>query len=123
MLLSPDYRDYILDQLSLVEGVVPRKMFGGLGLFKHGVMFGILIRMDGFYLRVDDINQPDFEAPGAEPFRPNQVSDMTMAYFKVPVEIPDDPERLAIWTDRACHAAQRNAVKKAIRSQTSRGRS
>ena len=61
MSLSLDYRDYILDQLSLVEDVMPRKMFGGLGVFKHGVMFGILSRMDGFYLKVDDINQPDFK--------------------------------------------------------------
>ncbi len=67
---SPDYRDYILDQLSLVEDVMPRTMFGSLCLFKGGVMFGILSRMDRFYLKVDDINQPDYEALGAEPFRP-----------------------------------------------------
>ena len=86
-------------------------------------MFGILSSMDDFYLRVDNINQPDFEALSAEPFRPNQDGEMTMAYFQVPVEILDDPERLAIWADKACDAAGRNAAKKAIRSRTSRGRS
>ena len=121
--LSTDYIDCILDQLSQVEDVMLRRMFGGLGLFKDSVMFGILSRVDGFYLKVDDINQPDFDAPGAEPFRPNQGSEMTMAYFQVPVEIPDDPERLAIWADKACDAAGRNAAQKAIRSRTSSGRS
>ena len=66
---------------------MPRRMFGGLGLFKDSVMFGIVSRMDGFYLKVDD------------------------------------PERLAIWADKACDAAGRNLAKKAIRSGTSRGRS
>ena len=98
-------------------------MFGGLGLFKDGVMFGILSRMDGFYLKVDDFNQPDVEAFGAEPFRPNQGSEMTVACFQVPVEILDDPERLAIWADKACDAARRSAAKKAITSRTSGGRS
>ena len=65
MPVSSDYRDYILDQLSSVEDVIPRTMFGGLGLFKGGVMFGILSRMDCFYLKVDDINQPEYEALGA----------------------------------------------------------
>ena len=84
---STDYRDCILDQLSQVEDVMPRRMFGGLGLFKDSVMFGILSRMDGFYMKVDD------------------------------------PERLAIRAEKACDAAKRNAVKKAVRSGTSRGRS
>ena len=121
--LSTDYRDFILDQFSQVEDIMPRRMFGGLGLFKDRVIFGMLSSMDGFYLRVDNINQPDYEALSAEPFRPNQGGEMTMAYFQVPVEILDDPERLAIWADKACDAAGRNLAKKAIRSGTSRGRS
>ena len=121
--LSTDCRDCILDQLLQLEDVMPRRMYGGLGLFKDSVMFGILSRMDGFYLKVDDINRPDFDALDAEPFRPNQGRKMTMAYFQVPVEILDDPERLAIWADKACDAAGRNLAKKAIRSRTSRGRS
>ena len=52
--VSTGYRDCILDQLSQVEDVMPRRMFGGLGLFKDSVMFGILSRMDGFHLKVDD---------------------------------------------------------------------
>ena len=48
MPLSMDYRDCILDQRSQVEDVMPRRMFGGLGLFKDSVMFGILTRMDAF---------------------------------------------------------------------------
>ena len=54
MPLSTAYSDCILDQFSQVEGVMPRRMFGGLGLFKDSVMFGIVGRMDGFYLKVDD---------------------------------------------------------------------
>ena len=102
---------------------MPRRMFGGLGLFKDSGIFGMLSSMDGFYLRVDNINQPDYEALSAEPFRPNQGGEMTMAYFQVPVEMLDDRERVAIWADKACGAAGRNLAKKAIRSRTSCGRS
>ena len=35
------------------EDVMPRRMFGVLGLFKDSVVFGIISRMDGFYLKVD----------------------------------------------------------------------
>ena len=101
---------------------MPRKMFGGLDLFKDGAIFGTISRMDGFYLKVDDINQPDFKALGAEPFQPNQGSEMTIAYFQVPVEILDDLEKLAIRAEKACDAARRNAAKKTIKSRTSRGR-
>ena len=53
---SLEYKDYIPDRLSLVEDVTPRTIFGGL-------IFRILGRMDRIYLRMGDINRPDFEAP------------------------------------------------------------
>ena len=53
---SLEYKDYIPDRLSLVEDVTPRTIFGGL-------IFRILGRIDRIYLRIGDINRPDFEAP------------------------------------------------------------
>ena len=100
-----------------------RAMFGAGGLFKGGVMFRILSRMDRFYLKVDDINTSDSQALDAEPFRPHQGSEMTMAYFEVPVEILDDPEGLAFWVDKAWEAARRNFARKAPRNRISHGRS
>ena len=115
--LSTDYRDFILDQLSQVEDIMPRRMFGGLGLFNDSVMFGILSSMDGFYLRVDNINQPDFEALSAEPFRPNQGGGMTMACFQTntrllaetyAIRLPCTPAPSAAESYFRCHSPDRN---------------
>ena len=42
MAYSQDYVDYSLGQLSLFGDVQTKKMFGGAGLFHHGLMFGMI---------------------------------------------------------------------------------
>ena len=112
MPVSPAYRDFVLDQMSEVEGMIPRPVLGGPGMFKGGVMIVILSRKDRFYMKMDEVSQRDYEVLGSEPFRPHEGSNMTMAYLEVPVETLDGPEELAQWMDRAWEAAKRNATKK-----------
>jgi len=87
-------------------------MFGGAGLYLDGTMFGLLTRSDRFYLRVDEINQPDFEALEAEQFIPFEddpkKSQMKMPYFETPADILEDEEALAEWVKKAWEAARRN---------------
>ena len=111
MAVSPEYRDFILDLLSEMEGVMPRAMFGGIGLFRDGIMFAILTRTDRTFFRVDDVNRPDFEAAGCEQFQPHEKKPMRMSYFEVPVDLLEDPEELCAWAERAWEAAKRNKKK------------
>lgn len=117
MPVSPDYRDYILDLLSAMDGVSPRAMFGGCGLFRGGVMFALITRQDRFYFRVDDINRPDFEAADCEQFQPHenkpQSKPVRMPYFEAPVDAMEDPDELCAWGERAWEAAQRNKNRQA----------
>ena len=112
MAVSPAYKDYILDLLSGVEGVTARAMFGGAGLYVEDTMFGLITRSDRFYLRVDEINQPDFKALEAEQFIPFEddpkKSQMKMPYFETPADILEDEDALADWAKRAWEAARRN---------------
>ena len=112
MPVSAEYKAYILDLLSCVEGVSARAMFGGAGLYVDDTMFGLLTRSDRFYLRVDEINQPDFEALEAEQFIPFEddpkKSHMRMPYFETPVDILENEEELAVWAKKAWEAARRN---------------
>ncbi len=39
---SESYIEYINDQISALEGVSTKKMFGGLSYYNEGVMFGLL---------------------------------------------------------------------------------
>ncbi len=64
---SPGLVAHILDLLADWGGVSARRMFSGHGLYRHGTIFGLMIR-DTLYLRVDGRNRPDFLAAGSRPF-------------------------------------------------------
>ncbi|MFQ5709151.1 MAG: TfoX/Sxy family protein [bacterium] len=42
-------------------------MFGGYGLFRHSLMFG-LIANGSLYLKTDSVNRSEFESLGLNPF-------------------------------------------------------
>jgi DNA transformation protein len=103
--VSPDYLQFILEQLQPLGGVTHSRMFGGVGLRRHELFFG-LIAEDGLYLKVDAVNRPDFEAAGCEPFRPFG-GDKPMSYWSAPLEALEDPDLLADWARKALGAAAR----------------
>jgi len=80
-------------------------MFGGVGVYSDGVFFGI-IDNDRLYLKVDDINRPEYEAHGMEPFRPYD-DDRTMPYYEIPVDVLENPDELAGWALKAVDVARR----------------
>jgi hypothetical protein len=61
MRVNDSFRAYVLEQLSDVKGLLPRAMFGGVGLYAGDHFFGILAA-DSLYFKVDDSN--------AKPTRP-----------------------------------------------------
>lgn len=108
---------YVSDQLRPWSDVAARRMFGAHGIFRDGLMFG-LVHDDTLYLRTDGQNVGDFRALGAQPFsyRRNRRT-VALDYWAVPGEILDDGERLAAWAEKAYRAARDRA---AVRSQRSR---
>lgn len=94
------YLDYVLDQLSDFGDVVPRRMFGGIGLFRGGLMFA-LIDNDILYFKVDDSNRGDYEASDCGPFRPFKDKKTVMQYYEVPVDVIEDRDELGRWAGRA----------------------
>ena len=103
MAYSQDYLDYILGQLSQFDDVQTKKMFGGVGLFHDGLMFG-MIGGDIFRLKVDDSNIADYEARGMEQFSSGSKK-KGMPYWEVPAEVVEDPEQLKVWADKSYQAA------------------
>ena len=53
MAVSDGYKSYVLDQLQMVGAVTAKAMFGGIGLYRAGVFFG-LMDDDALYFKVDD---------------------------------------------------------------------
>lgn len=102
---SEGSRDYILEQLSAVRGLLPKAMFGGIGLYAGGLFFGLIAR-DALYLKVDDSNLARFESAGMAPFKPYADRPMTMSYWEVPVHILEDADELLIWARASIAVAQ-----------------
>ena len=95
MAYSEDYLQFCLEQLSDIEDVMHKKMFGGVGFFKEGKMFAGI--MGGkLCLKVDATNQADFEAVGMTKFNPKKIG-KGLPYFEVPLEVLEDRDELKKW--------------------------
>lgn len=108
MTMSPEFRDYVLEMLEPLGGVMARRMFGGAALYRDGTVFA-LIADDILYFKVDDANRPDYEAAGTGPFRPYEGKPFTMPYWEVPADILEDPQAIRDWAAKAWEAGRRAA--------------
>lgn len=104
--VTPQFQAFILDLLAPLAPSA-RRMFSGVGLFRDGVMFGLLVR-DVFYLRVDNRTRTRFEDAGSGPFTYDRAgrSVSLSAYYAVPEGLLDQPEELLVWARDATGAAR-----------------
>ena len=102
--VTPEFRDFVLDQLSAVPQLASKAMFGGVGLYSGERFFGILAA-DELFFKVDDDNRGAYEAAGSEPFRPVIDRPVSMSYWRVPLEVLEDPTELGLWAQAAIRAA------------------
>jgi len=100
MPVSDEFIEFMIDQFSQWCHVTARKMFGGVGLYCNGKMFG-LIADDVAYLKVDDSNREEFVKDGSSPFKPYPNKSTTMSYYEVPPDVLDDAEELAKWAEKS----------------------
>ena len=105
---SGGFETFAMDQLSGLGEVLPRKMFGGVGLYCDGLFFALIAR-DELYLKVDDQTRAFFEAAGSTAFRPYDDRPATMQYYSVPIAVLESAPELVGWARRALRAAARAA--------------
>lgn len=109
MAVKEDYLNYIVDQLSEFGNVDVKKMFGGIGLFHEGLMFG-KIGGETFRLKVDDSNKSKYEEKGMKPFY-SEKKKKGMPYWEVPLEILEDRDKLKEWATESYQIAVKNKNK------------
>ena len=117
MRVSAGFRDFVLDQLSGVDGLRARAMFGGVGLYAEDVFFGILAS-DVLFFKVDDTTRREYETAGSSPFRPYADRAMTMPYYNVPIAVLEDAVALAEWAARAVKVAKAAKTAKPAKTGT-----
>ena len=110
MAVTPEYREFVLEQLGRVTPVSSRAMFGGVGVYADGLFFALMAG-DTLYLKVDDTNRGDFEAVGMGPFRPFE-GEHAMGYYELPADVLEDADALRPWVEKAVDVARRSRKSK-----------
>jgi len=94
--------EFIRDLFAPFGPVAVRRMFGGAGIYREGLMFALVF--DGaIFLKVDEASIPDFEREGSRPFvytrakSPGKIGRASLSYWRLPERLYDDPEELAVW--------------------------
>lgn len=110
--------DDLVSKLIPLGPVVPRRMFGGYGIYLDDACFGI-VAGGTLYFKVDDDSRGDFEAAGAGPFQPwGDRPTVLKSFYEVPRRILKDGPALCTWAGRAVSAARAAAKSKPRRRRT-----
>ena len=91
---------FVEDQLSDLDDLVMRRMFGGTGLYLDGVFFGI-IYSDRLYFRVTDDTIDEYKQRKMKAFKPFEGKSSSKRYYEVPLEILESPADLVRWARKA----------------------
>lgn len=122
MPVSPQFRDYVLEQIGRVTTVTWRAMFGGGGLYADGGIFGV-VDDNAVYLKVDDSTRPAYEAAGMGPFRPfGPDGEAMMGYWQLPPDALEDTEALGPWIHEAVEVGRRSRARRARGKPSHRNR-
>ena len=102
-----DFAQHLNDVFRLFGPIEVRRMFGGHGVYRDGLMFG-LVSGDTLYLKADDRNAPDFRQQGLPQFEYSRKGKSArLAYYMAPAEVMDGGEEAARWARRSFEAALR----------------
>lgn len=111
-----EFVDYVMEIMADWATVSARKMFGGYGLYREGLMFGLIVE-DELFLKADANNAMQFERAGSQPFV-YQSRDRTvqLSYWSAPPASLDSPAEMGEWCQSAYGAALRAQTVKAEKS-------
>lgn len=102
-----DFIEHLKELLQGMGAISVRRMFGGHGVFRDKLMFG-LIADDVLYLKADAELEPRFRAENLAAFEYNKNGKLLqMSYFMAPDEFYEDPEVAQLWASLAWDAARR----------------
>jgi DNA transformation protein len=97
---------YVLELLVPLGPVSARRMFGGVGLFLNGTMFGLIVREE-LFLKVGDANRAAYEAAGEAPFsyETKHGTHTLGSYWRCPPDLLDEAETFQVWARQAVEAS------------------
>ena len=102
------FADDLLDLLSPLGNVSAKRMFGGHGIYKDGLMFGFIAR-GRFYLRTDDETKHHFIEKGCELFYfgESRGTPIPSKYYEPPESAFLNAQKMKPWALLAWETTQR----------------
>ena len=99
--------EFVIEQMSFIDGLRVRAMFGGHGVYQGDCIFAIIVD-DTLYFKADSTTRGEFEAKGLRPFTyVARGKPVTMQYFEAPPEVFEEPQAMRSWVQKAYGAAIR----------------
>ncbi|KCZ88166.1 TfoX/Sxy family protein [Hyphomonas jannaschiana] len=115
MAKPPDpFHEFVMELFAPMGPVSVRRMFGGAGVFKDGLMFALLAD-DVIYLKTDAAFRAELEAEGCQPFiwtRPSDGKQTDMGYVSLPPDAMDEADLASEWGRKAFGVALAAKAKK-----------
>jgi len=114
MPLSPGFTDYAEELIAGFGKVEIRKMFGGAGVYRNGVGFGILDD-DTFFIKADTALGAELKKQGSRPWSYSVKKDGTVrdiAYWSLPANAADDGDEASALAKRSFEIAKKAAAEK-----------
>lgn len=99
------FADYVVEQMQAFGPVQAKRMFGGHGIFRDGLMFALIIH-EQLYLKADAALSPRFVERGLRPFTYEaRGKTQSVSYYEAPAEVFDAPDAMAEWARLAFQCA------------------
>jgi DNA transformation protein len=114
---SQSYLTRISDALAPVGAIRIKAMFGGYGVYREDVIFG-LIADEILYFKVGKENIEDYKSIGSEPFTyiKSEGKPYVMSYWKIPDSILNNPETLIDWAEKSIQISLKSRKSKKLSS-------
>ncbi len=102
-----EFVEHVLELLAPFGSVSARRMFGGYGIYRDALMFG-LVADDVLYLKADGANRGEFGDAGSEPFSyTSRQRQVILSYWRAPEEALESRAAMQPWARSAFAAALR----------------
>jgi DNA transformation protein and related proteins len=102
--LNNGFSEYIVsDLLGDVPGIIAKRLFGSISLYRDGKIFAI-VKGDKVFFKVSDKTKQDFIERGSKPFsysmKNGRAGELT-SYYELPAEILDDRDEFLKWFEKS----------------------
>jgi DNA transformation protein len=107
-----DLPNYLNDLFRLLGPIEVRRMFGGYGIYREGVMFALLAG-ETLYLKADAQNAPEFLKQGSAQFEYRRKGKLArLSHYAAPATVMEDGTEAARWGRSSFEAALRGLANK-----------